>query len=320
MQLVPAEGPLLRQVLDASHGIWSDGLAPHAYAQFNAAQLRTPWGAAHLRRFALVDDEGRLLTSAKRYQFRVRLEGRAVEAVGIGAVFTPEAQRGKGYAREIISRLVADAAAHGAELAMLFTEIGTAYYERLGFTPVPLHQVLLSVVEKRGAPMVLVRAGEERDIPAVAALANKMLDEHRFVMMPDEHSIRFSLSKKRLLAGLSVPGALTVEFFIVEEGAGAVAFVILTTAGDDVVLEMCGDRDPTGARVGAMLQVLRARTPAEQALNLRATLPPGWRPPQLNVVATARSADVLMVKPLAEGVLRSPLREEDVLYWHGDLF
>lgn len=320
MKLVPADGPILRQILHESHGIWCDGLTPHAYGQFNAAQLKTPWGSRNLRRFALLDDEDRLLTSAKRYRLRVRIDGRLVDAVGIGAVFTPEPQRGKGHAPVIIERLIEDAKAQGAELAVLFTEIGTPYYERMGFAAVPLHQVLLSVAEKRGAPMVLVRAAEDRDVPAVAALATSMMAEHRFALAPDENTIRFSLTKKRLLAGLSAPGALVVEFFIVEEGAGAVAFVILTTTRDDVVLEMCGDRDPSGARVGAMLQVLRARTPGEPAVKIRGSLPYGWMPPQLQAVAKAKSPDVLMVRPLKDGVLASSLKEEDVLYWHGDLF
>ena len=320
MKLVPADGPILRQILHESHGIWCDGLTPHAYGQFNAAQLKTPWGSRNLRRLALLDEEDRLLTSAKRYRLRIRVDGRVVEAVGIGAVFTPEPQRGNGYAPIIIERLIDDAKAQGAEIAVLFTEIGTDYYERLGFAAVPLHQVLLEVAEKPGAPMVLVRAAEDRDIPAVAALATSMMAEHRFAIVPDHDSIRFSLTKKRLLAGLSMPGALVVEFFIVEEGAGAVAFAILTTAGEDVVLEMCGDRDPSGARVGAMLQVLRARTPAERAVKIRGSLPPGWMPPQLNAVAKAKSPDVLMTRPLKNGVLARPLKEEDVLYWHGDLF
>lgn len=320
MKLVPADGDILGQILHESHPIWCDGLTPQAYAQFNAAQLRTPWGARHLSRCALVDGGGRLLTSAKRYQLRLKIDDRAVNAVGIGAVFTPASQRGKGYAPAIIARILEAAQRDGAELALLFTEIGTQYYERLGFTPVALHQVLLSVVEKPGAPMLPVRSGEERDIPAVTALATSMSNGYRFALVPEPDAIRFSLSKKRLLAGLSVPGALTVEFFVVEEGASAVAFLILTTAGDDVVLEMCGDRDPSGARVGAIIQVLRARTPSEKALRLRGVLPPGWQPPQVDIVAVAKSPDVMMVKPLKAGVLSRPLREADVLFWHGDLF
>jgi GNAT superfamily N-acetyltransferase len=320
MNLVRAEGPVLQQILDASYAIWADGLSPRAYARYNEAQMRTSWGSRRLSRYALISDSGRLLTSAKRYDLTVRLDGRELEAVGIGAVFTPEEERGNGYAPRIIERLVETARLGGAELALLFSEIGTSYYKRLGFITVPQKEQTLSVAEKRGAPMVLVRAGEERDIPAVAALASQMAAPYRFAVVPSEDFVRYSLTKKRLLAGLSAPAALTVEFFIVEEGAGAVAFAILTTAGeDDVVLEMCGDRDPAGARVGAMLQVLRARTPAEAAPPIRGALPAGWLPPQLTIERSSAAASVMMLKPLADGVLDRPLAERDVLYWHGDL-
>jgi hypothetical protein len=30
--------------------------------------------------------------------------------------------------------------------------------------------------------------------------------------------------------------------------------------------------------------------------------------------------EVMMVKPLTDAVLTTPLHERDVLYWHGDLF
>ncbi|MBA3641225.1 MAG: hypothetical protein H0W53_18535, partial [Acidobacteria bacterium] len=116
------------------------------------------------------------------------------------------------------------------------------------------------------------------------------------------------------------PHLLSVEFFIVEEGAGAVAFAILTVTPDDVILEMCGDRDPGGARLGALLQVLRARTPAESAMGITCFLPPHWLPPQIEIESSEAVREVMMVKPLKEGVLTAPLRDSDVLYWHGDLF
>src|SRR5215207_2084407 len=172
MRLVVADREVLEQILAESHGIWADGLSPRAYAQYNFAQLQTPWGARNLRRYALLDEAGSVLTSAKRYDLRARVEGREIGAVGIGAVYTPRTQRGHGYAAEIITRVIDDAERNGAELAFLFTEIGPAFYERLGFTTVPRRELLLSIVEKPGAPMTLVRTGEDRDIAAVTALAD----------------------------------------------------------------------------------------------------------------------------------------------------
>src|SRR5215213_5115771 len=125
MRLAVAEGEILQQILTESHQIWADGLTPRSYLQYNLAQLRTAWGAKHLRRYALVDDAGTVLTSAKSYDLRARVEGREVAALGIGAVYTPEQQRGRGHAATIITRLTSDAAARGAELAFLFSEIGS---------------------------------------------------------------------------------------------------------------------------------------------------------------------------------------------------
>ena len=128
----PRHNRLLDQILDESWPQWGDGLTRRAYGQYNAAQLRTPWGRTHLARVALVED-GRLLASAKRYRFTMRLDGREVPAVGIGAVFTPPAARGRGHAARLIEQLCDEARADGCALAMLFSEIGSAYYERLGF-------------------------------------------------------------------------------------------------------------------------------------------------------------------------------------------
>ena len=319
MQLVPAEGAILDQILDETHEIWSDRLSRSAYARYNAAQVRTPWGARHLRRFALVDAGGRILSSAKRYDLCATLDGQEVRVIGFGAVFTPAAMRGRGYAREILERMVTDAARQGVQLAILFSEIDPAFYEAMGFVAVPRYEILMRTTGPAGAPMVLVRTGEERDIPAVTALARAMTEHRRFALVPTQESIRFSLSKKRLLAGFLPDGALGVEFYIVEEGAGAVAFAILTVTSADVVLEMCGDRDPSGARVGALLQVLRARTPGEAVPPIACFLPPGWLPPQLRIERRTLVREVLMVRPLVRGILDKPLTESEILYWHGDL-
>ena len=320
MKLIPADGEILEQILAESHEIWSDGLARPAYGRYNVAQMRTAWGSRNLRRLALLDDEGRLLSSAKRYDFRATLDGREIAVMGIGAVFTPGAARGQGHARDLIEAILSGAANDGADVALLFSEIDPAYYARLGFVAVPRHELIVRTKEARGAPMVLARAAEDRDIPAVTALARSIAAGHRFALVHDESFIRYGLSKKRLLAGFLKPGTLSVESYIVEEGASAVAFAILTVTADDVVLEMCGDRDPTGARVGALLQVLRARTPTESMPPISCFLPHGWLPPQLEIVSSGLVREVMMVKPLKPGILGVPLAEKDVLYWHGDLF
>ena len=81
-----AEGELLERILDSTFPVWHEGLTRRAYSQWNAAQLRTPWGRERLTRFALLDDGGRLLASLKRYRYDVRIGGRDGWMCGIGAV------------------------------------------------------------------------------------------------------------------------------------------------------------------------------------------------------------------------------------------
>jgi predicted N-acetyltransferase YhbS len=318
MNLVVAQDAILERILDTTFPVWHDGLTRRAYGQLNDAQMRTAWGAAHLHRVALVDASGTVLSSAKRYRLTASLRGRAVRVCGIGAVFTPPDVRGRGYASELVSRLVDAARDEGADLAMLFSEIGPAFYERLSFQPVALDEVTLAVKRKAGAPAMLVRAGSEGDLPALASMHNTRAAASSFSLQRDSSYIQFSLAKKRLRAGLAPTGVRQVEFYVAEEGASAVAYVILSVNDHGWTLDEAGDRDPAGARLGAMLQVLTAREPSAGAPAIRAWWPRAFPvPPQIAIVSTRQPRDRLMMRPLADVQLPAA---GDVFYWRGDVF
>ena len=322
IELVAAEGPLLDEILASTFEIWSEGLSRSAYAKYNAAQRTTPWGRAHLRHWALVDG-GQMLASAKEYLFDATLDGRAIRACGIGAVFTQPRHRGRGYARTLIERLIERAAADGCDLALLFSEIDPAYYARLGFTPIPTCDLALRVVEssRHGAPAVFVRTGEDRDLTDLAAMNEVRAFRYRFHLARDRDLIHYAIAKKRMMAGLDAPGARAVQFFVAEEGGSACAYVVVRVRGSEWTLDEAGDRDPAGARAGAILQVLLARDPAEQRQSIRAWLPAGFRPPQIEIVGERPSKEVMMIRPLAaRGTPSPPLAASDVFYWYGDLF
>jgi hypothetical protein len=156
-----------------------------------------------------------------------------------------------------------EVAAEGADMALLFSEIGADYYTRLGFTAVPLDELSLRVIEdsRRGAPATMVRAGDARDLDAVVALDAIRSEPFRFHINRDRDLVQFAIAKRRVLAGLSAPGARSLQFFIAEEGASAVAYVVVYVNGGAWTIDSCGDRDPAGARLGAILQVLVAREP-----------------------------------------------------------
>jgi hypothetical protein len=238
---------------------------------------------------------------------------------GIGAVFTPPDHRGRGYARALIEAVLEHESRDGVVLAGLFSEIGPAFYQRLGFSVVPLDEVTINVRMKGGAPAMLVRAGDDRDLPALAAMHDVRTAGLPFALRRDPPLLYYALSKKRMLAGLGPHGLRQVEFFVAEEGASAVAYVLLSQNKNGWTLEEAGDRDPAGARLGAMLQVLVAREPTHAAPLIRTWWPRAFTvPPQLEITDRSDARDVFMLRALADVTL--PDRAADVFYWRSDYF
>jgi hypothetical protein len=95
--------------------------------------------------------------------------------------------------------------------------------------------------------------------------------------------------------------------------------VVLSVSRNGWTLEEAGDRDPAGARLGAMLQVLAAREPSRQLPRIRTWWPRSFPvPPQWQLTDRVDSRDLLMVRPFVE--LARPLTADDVFYWRGDYF
>jgi GNAT superfamily N-acetyltransferase len=319
-ELVPATGDYLQQILQDTYPLWNDGLAPERYARFWEAQLRTPWGSAHLDRVALIEG-GVVICSAKRYELSAHIEGRIRRVLGIGAVFTPSAHRGRGAARRLLETMLETAEAEGFEYAMLFSEIDPSFYERLDFVPVPVLESRLVVTMKGGSPAVLVRAGDDRDIPSLAEMSARRAQGARFALARSEDWIRYGIAKRRLLAGLGPAGLRDVEFLVTEEGHQAVAYVVTMIRHGRWFIEDAGDRDPSGARLGAMLQAMIARTPHLPAPEIRAWLPHGFTPPQVTRVQTQATPEVMMIRPLKDRSLPlPPLDGSQVAYCRLDYF
>jgi predicted N-acetyltransferase YhbS len=321
MTLLTASGDRLEAILDDTYPVWGEGLSRQAYGQWNRGQVATAWGRDHLRRVALMDGST-ILASAKRYDFEARAGGEVVPVLGIGAVFTPASQRRRGHARALIDAMVAEAEARGCRYALLFSEIGAAYYEAMGFQTVAREVCTIDVVRKAGRPpATFVRAGESTDLRVIAEISAAYATGAGFALQRTPDLIEFGIVRRRLLAGLGPAGLRQVEFFVAEEGHRAAAYVIITRGPSGAVLEECGDRDPSGARIGAILQVLAARTPAEAPGPMRTWLPPALRPPQVCLIEQAPAArqDIMMLRPLG-GMASSKQPLSPVVYWSTDVF
>ena len=107
----------------------------------NAERIRTLHQGGHL--FLLEDDGGPVATSA----FNAAL----ADTVQIGAVWTPPALRGRGYARAVVAGSLLLAAAAGVSRAVLFVDNAGAAarraYEAIGFGEVGEYMILFFIAE-----------------------------------------------------------------------------------------------------------------------------------------------------------------------------
>jgi hypothetical protein len=314
-KFVVAEGSRLDQILELTQEIWSEGLGLADYSGWQRAQMATSWGRRSLRRVALVDGD-RLLASAKRYDFVADVAGARMSVLGLGAVFTPPAERGREHARRLIDAMIADAVERGCRLALLFSEIGPRYYEQLDFTVVDREEVAFEMRDGF-LPLASVRPGDARDLPSMATLNARHRTPSTFALERSPDSIEFGLVRRQRLAALSAPNRLAVEWLVCEEEGALAAYLVATRRPRGLVIEDCGDRDPSGSRVAAMVARLAA-APSFHPPIVQAWLPEelrAWTRPSL---WTAVADEVMMIRPIGGAAL--PAIPGPVTYWNLDLF
>ena len=261
-----------------------------------------------------------MLASAMQYDLAAVLDGQPVRVCGIGEILPDSAHETGRPVGELVDRLLDRAARDGAAMGLLFSDRRDGR-SLAGFDLVPMtdHEIGVAEPPRRGAPMTLIRGGEERDLAAVVAMGRIRADPFRFHLDRDVDFVQYAITKKRLLAGLGAAGARQLHFFIAEEGITAAAYVVVSIVGGVWTIEECGDRDPSGARVGAILQALIAREPVERRPTIRAWLPRGLVPPQVTMLSAKPATEVMMVRSLGKTGVHARLSADDVLYWRSDV-
>ncbi len=279
--------------------------------------MQMPWARAHRRRFALVGEDAQM-ASAVRYSVGAVLGGRTIRVCAIADVLAdplPDAAR---LARHLVAQLV-DAAEHEGHDAVFLRSDNATAPTHDDFQQIPMFDTTLGIEQsRRGAPMTPIRGGEPRDIAAIVAMGQVRAAPFRFHFDRDVDQVRYAVARNRLLAGLGPKGARELHFFIAEEGITAAAYVVISVTGDLWTLEEYGDRDASGARVGAILQALIARSPAERRPMVRACLIPGFLPPQVTILSTQAAADRVDVRAFGCEQPGLRLSANDVLYWRSD--
>jgi len=155
-QLVPSieavsSEAYVREVLLESFAMWGEGRTFERYVDDFRTMASSPY--AKRRAFTVgLRDGDRIVSSCKNYDRELRWNGMRLRATGIGAVFTPPALRGRGYATLMLGALLDAERTAGRDVAFLYSDIHPAFYENLGFTAVPSRTIALRASSLDGSP------------------------------------------------------------------------------------------------------------------------------------------------------------------------
>ena len=237
----------------------------------------------------LLEEGGALVAHLRLYPRRLRLgSAAALEVAGIGNVITAREARGRGHADRLLRAALGAAAGAGFAYSLLWTHL-PAVYQRHGFGPAPEDVVRLTVGAVSSA--VLIRPARDEDLPAVAALQER-LDEGR--SGPAVRDPGFWRNSRRWLHD---------DLLVAERADRVVGYVRRRVEPEEVALLELGvptdDVEAGGALLGA------AAAPREG--RVRATLPPSLWPLVEPWGPLLSAAPGLMGRPLSTASLTAVL-------------
>ncbi len=155
----------VRDVMPETASLWTGRRDFDTYVGQLLAIAESPYGKRHYRTFGLFDGE-RMVASFKRYGRAARAGSVQLRTFGIGAVFTPERYRGRGYASVMLAAALDAGRSDGYDAAFLFSDIAPQFYADLGFVALPSRQIVLRA-DALPAQRLRPDALRERDWPGV---------------------------------------------------------------------------------------------------------------------------------------------------------
>ena len=192
--------PAQARALDFStHAAWPCGLALEDHVEKEVRLRQGPWPRATLSAWSLHDTDDparRALASCEVYAVPVEARGRQGRALAFASVFVEPVLRGHGYASRLLERLHADlGAAPDIAACVLFSDVGAAIYERLGYTALPAFDRLYPPQRAHTLPegVLPVSESQVRALPLCPPTG-------AFALTPSHDQLDWHLDRSRLRA------------------------------------------------------------------------------------------------------------------------
>lgn len=165
-----------RQVLQETRQIWSAGLRVDEYYQFNEMQRHDPWGRRNLQVLGYETSDGQIAASLKLYTLTMTARGREYPCYGVGAIFSRKKYRGRGFGGKIVQSIIEKGRADGQAALLLFSDIGTEFYEQYGFREIGAVELQILLEEKQIDRQKL--AGVEYKVTPLQEIDLELMERH----------------------------------------------------------------------------------------------------------------------------------------------
>jgi GNAT superfamily N-acetyltransferase len=313
--LVVPSSRQVRAILEESYSLWGAGLSLSDYAAMWDELAGSAWGRRWFGWRAWVDDGGRVLSSLKLYRPSLRLEQAAVRACALGAVFTPRSARRKGHAAALIRSVLSEARRRGDGPGLLFTDIGTDYYAKFGFVPLPCEDTLGSLAGAKadGARGVTLRTMRRDDLDTVAVAHARFCEPRELAIVRDLEQWEFLLLRAETFFRRLDGSGLDRRFVVAEDGGRPIGYLIgVLGAGEWNLREAAAfDGDPDTLR-----RVLAAGGGAARAAGASSVwgwIPRAWHAlvPEWRLRAQPRPRAIPMIRPAGGRTLPPSLATTD---------
>lgn len=325
MQIHDATMEQAEEVLRCSHEAWGIGMGLQDYIGLNRELLLTPWAKERYRFLVGLDGDGRIACGMKLYSLRGELQGRPVGVAGVGAVFTLRGQRGRGHARALVEAALGRARVEGHDLALLFSEIGSAYYERLGFRTLPSQEAACMAFlpvpwpkepswvghDDPFAAVEGLRHFRREDLDRLAGLHEEATRGQLFRLLRDRPRWEHLLLQADMESRLRRDGS--DHRWVVERGGVMRAYLILKEARGRLLWKEHGARPGEEA---ALVDLFWSALSLARRLGVGRIdawqFPAGVTEARLYPIARRSRRDpVVMLRPLGEAVLPTPIAAEE---------
>jgi len=266
-RLVPPSAPQIRSIYAESAALWGGGLSAEELEGVWNDVLATPWGGRHASYRVWTDSRGNVLSSLKIYRPLIRVGSRVVRGAVLAAIFTPRRLRRRGHASAMLRHVLDGLEAAGDPPVLLFSDIGSAFYERFGFRALPALEQWGPIPREPAARRALeLRLMREDDLTSIREAHDAFLTDQPLAVVRDEAHWDFLFARARFFFARSARTDIRQTCSVVESGGRFVGYVIAVEGNREWSVREVGAR---GGETTAIADVLRRAAVAARAAGLR---------------------------------------------------